>query len=158
MSRRDFGLSAGGSGIRTLGPVRETALFETARSTTSAIPLPRQRTVKFQLRVICGGQLKRRDLFFMAPSPGFHQRVVAIRGGPSIPARARSLAPERASGKTEDGTRRRSRSGALDLPCAPHADVRDRPPGGASAWLWRMAPTIKRPKGSLRGQLVHYMF
>ena len=65
-------------------PVRETALFETARSTTSAIPLPRQRTVKFQLRVICGGQLKRRDLFFMAPSPGFHQRVVAIRGGPSI--------------------------------------------------------------------------
>jgi hypothetical protein len=30
----------------------------------------------------------------MAPSPGFHQRVVAIRGGPSISARAWSLAPE----------------------------------------------------------------
>ena len=29
---------------------------------------------------------------------------------------------------------------------APHADGRDRPPGGASPWLWRMAPTIKRPK------------
>jgi hypothetical protein len=41
--------------------------------------------------------------------------------------------------------------GVDDLPCAPHADGRDRPPGGASAWLWRMAPTIKRPKGSLRG-------
>jgi hypothetical protein len=79
---------------------------------------------------------------------------VAIRGGPSISARASSLAPETRkilSGSTEDGTRRRSRGGALDLPCAPHADGRDRPPGGASPWLWRMAPTIKRPKGSLRG-------
>jgi transposase len=27
----------------------------------------------------------------------------------------------------------------------------DRPPGGASPWLWRMAVTVKRPKGSLRG-------
>src|SRR6516225_5946303 len=85
----------------------------------NSAPAAENRSLKFQLRAICGGQLKRRDLFFMAPSPGFHQKVVAIRGGPSIPARARSLAPERASGKTEDGTRRRSRSGALDLPCAP---------------------------------------
>src|SRR5580692_10413825 len=56
------------------------------------------------------------------------------------------LKRERASGSTEDGTRRRSRGGALDLPCAPHADGRDRPPGGASPWFWRMAQLSKGQK------------
>ena len=43
----------------------------------------------------------------------------------------------------------RSAAAPLTSLAHPHADGRAPPPGGASPWLWRMAPTIKRPKGSL---------
>jgi len=37
----------------------------------NSAPAAENRSLKFQLRAICGGQLKRRDLFFLALDPGF---------------------------------------------------------------------------------------